>query len=172
VGEVNIADTWLLRDILTTAGVYERYALLLIDTAGRTGSLVTQAMYAADVAYAPVMNSSDAIRKAREARERVERIQRAHPLRWAGVVLTGFDHRRSSMDAAIREQAYESLGEQVRAEIPRRALVHEAYQLTERLGDRREVAAAGLAGIIAAFLHRDLLGRTDLCEIPTEGVLR
>ena len=32
----------------------ERYQLILFDTGGRRGSLVTQAMYASDVAYAPV----------------------------------------------------------------------------------------------------------------------
>src|SRR5215210_6134765 len=54
VSQVAVPDTWLLRDILTAAGIYNRYDLVLFDTGGRTGSLVTLAMYAADVAYAPI----------------------------------------------------------------------------------------------------------------------
>ena len=75
VSQLSIPDTWLLRDILTAAGIYDRYDLLLLDTGGRTGSLVTLAMYAADVAYAPIAPTTDAVRKAGEARNP----RRAHP---------------------------------------------------------------------------------------------
>jgi hypothetical protein len=51
MSQVNIADTWLLRDMLLAADLLELYELILFDTGGRTGSLVTLAMYAADVAY-------------------------------------------------------------------------------------------------------------------------
>ena len=81
VSQVAIADTWLLRDIITAAGLPDRYDLMLFDTGGRTGSLVTLAMYAADVAYAPIAPTTDAVRKAAEAKARIDRIQRAHPLR-------------------------------------------------------------------------------------------
>jgi chromosome partitioning protein len=156
VGQVSIPDTWLLRDMLTSAGVYETYELVLFDTGGRTGSLVTQAMYASDVAYAPIAPTTDAVRKALEARSRVERIQRAHELRWAGVVLSGFD-RRVGMDDVIREETHEQFGDQVRAEVPRRATVHEAFQMCERLGDRPDVASAGLAAVFRNFLFTDLM---------------
>lgn len=158
-GQVTIADTWLLRDLLDTAGVLGptgSHQLVLLDTAGRSGSLVTQAMYAADVAYAPIAPTIDAVRKAVEARTRVEKITRAHPLRWAGVVLSGFDVR-VQMDLAIRAQAYTEFGDQVRAEVPRRAVVHEAGQLGQRLGDRRDVASCGLASIFETFLSEQLL---------------
>lgn len=167
ISQVAIPDTWLLRDIFDAAGIYERYDLILLDTGGRTGSLVTLAMYAADVAYAPIAPTTDAVRKAVEARTRVERIQRAHPLRWAGVVLTGFDVR-TSIEDAIRAAAYEEFGDQVRAEVPRRAAVNEAFQLGDRLGDRRDVSSAGLADIFRRFLERDLMERPG----HPEGVLR
>jgi len=156
VGQVNITDTWLLKDMIEAAGLGSKYELIMFDTGGRSGSLVTLAMYAADVAYAPIAPTMDAVRKALEARGRIERIQRAHPLRWAGVVLSGFD-QRLSIDQAIREEAYERFGEEVRAEVPRRATVHEAFQLTERLGDRNDVASAGLATIFDTFLHEQLM---------------
>lgn len=167
IGQVAIADTWLLRDILTEAALYERYELILFDTGGRTGSLVTLAMYASDVSYAPIAPTTDAVRKALEARTRVDRIQRAHPLRWAGVVLSGFD-LRNGIEEAIRGKVYEEFGDQVRAEVPRRAAVNEAFQLADRLGDRRDVASAGLARIFRGFLERDLMGRDG----HGDGVLR
>jgi chromosome partitioning protein len=167
VSQVAVADTWLLRDILTAAGVYERYDLVLIDTGGRTGSLVSMAMYAADVAYAPIAPTTDAVRKALEAKARVDRIQRAHPLRWAGVVLSGFDVR-TGIEDAIRGKVFEEFGDDVRAEVPRRTAVNEAFQLGDRLGDRGDVAAAGLAGIFRGFLLRDLMGRDG----HRPGVLR
>ena len=108
VGHVAVADNWLLRDIFTAAGVFDRYELVLIDTGGRTGSLVALAMYMADVAYTPIAPTIDAVRKAVEARIRVERIQRAHPLKWCGVVLSGFD-TRNSIEQAIRERCTRSL---------------------------------------------------------------
>jgi cellulose biosynthesis protein BcsQ len=167
ISQVSIPDTWLLRDILTAANLYDQYDLVLFDTGGRTGSLVTLAMYAADVSYAPIAPTTDAVRKALEARTRVERIQRAHPLRWAGVVLSGFD-LRSGIEEAIHGKVYEEFGDQVRAEVPRRTAVNEAFQLLDRLGDRRDVASAGLARIFRAFLERDLMQRGD----HGDGVLR
>ncbi|MGE0170936.1 ParA family protein [Nocardioides sp.] len=170
ISQVAIADTWLLRDILTAAALPDRYDLILLDTGGRTGSLVTLAMYAADVAYAPIAPTTDAVRKATEARVRVDRIQRAHPLRWAGVVLSGFDGR-VGIEEAIRANVYEEFGEQVRADVPRRAAVNEAFQLGDRLGDRTDVATASLAQIFLGFLLRDLMQRDDLLRVPA-GVLR
>lgn len=158
VGQVAMSDPWLLRDMLEASGVTSRYELILLDTAGRTGALVTQAMYAGDVAYAPIGPTGDAVRKALEARARVERIQRAHPLVWAGVVLTGFD-QRVGMDVAIGEEARERFGDEVRASVPRRATVHEAFQLTERLGDRPDVVSAALAGVFRGFLRELLAAR-------------
>lgn len=167
MSQVAIEDTWLLRDILDEAGVYERYELVLIDTGGRTGSLVTLAMYAADVAYAPIAPTTDALRKAQEAKARVERIQRAHPLRWVGVVLTGFDVR-TVIEDAIRAEVLETFGEEVRAEVPRRTAVNEAFQVGERLGDRPDVATTALANIFRGFLERDLMSRAG----HPDGVLR
>jgi chromosome partitioning protein len=166
VAQVSIDDTWLLRDILDHAGVDDRYELVLLDTGGRTGALATLTMYAADVAFAPVTPTTDAVRKALEARTRVEKIQRAHQLRWAGVVLSGFD-LRTGIDYAIREETLAAFGDQVRAEVPRRATVHEAYQVGERLGDRRDVVSSELAGVFRGFLTRDLMGRPG-----PAGVLR
>lgn len=172
VSQVAIADTWLLRDIITTAALPDRYDLILFDTGGRTGSLVTLAMYAADVAYAPIAPTTDAVRKATEAKVRIERIQRAHPLRWAGVVLSGFDSR-VGIEEAIREKVYEEFGAEVRAEVPRRASVNEAFQLGDRLGDRTDVAASALARIFLGFLRRDLMQHPELPDgVPTTGVIR
>lgn len=172
VGQVAIEDTWLLRDIITAAGLFDRYQLILVDTGGRVGSLVTGAMYLGDVAYAPVTPTTDAVRKATEARTRVERIQRAHQLRWAGAVLSGFD-ARLSIDEAIKAQVYEQFGDEVRAEVPRRASVAEAFQLGDRLGDRGDVGSSALARIFLGFLLRDLMGRTDLPRgVPATGVIR
>ncbi len=172
ISQVAIADTWLLRDIITAAELPERYDLILFDTGGRTGSLVTLAMYASDVAYAPIAPTTDAVRKAGEAKTRVDRIQRAHPLRWAGVVLSGFDGR-VGIEEAIREKVYEEFDEQVRAEVPRRASVNEAFQLGDRLGDRTDVAASSLARIFLGFLLRDLMRRPELLDgVPATGVIR
>jgi cellulose biosynthesis protein BcsQ len=151
IGQVTIEDTWLLRDMLDTSGTHDTHELILIDTAGRTGSLVSLAMYAADVAYAPIAPTMDAVRKAIEAKARVDRIQRAHRLRWAGVVLSGFD-KRLGIDEAIRIEAHKQFPGEVQADIPRRATVHEAFQLTERLGDRSDVASSTLAGEFKTFL--------------------
>lgn len=157
LAQVNISDTWLLRDIFEAAGLYARHDVIFIDTAGRTGSLVTLTMYAADVTYAPISPNADAVRKAKEAKARSERIQRAHPLRWAGVVLSGFDHLRVGMDSAIMQEAQDEFGDEVRAIVPRRATVHEAFHLCERLGDRPDVASASLAEIFRNFLVNDLI---------------
>lgn len=165
--QVAIADAYLLHDILEDADLYERYDLILIDTGGRTGALVTQAMYASDVAYAPIAATTDAIRKASEAKTRVQKIQRSHPLRWAGVVITGFDVR-TGIEDAIRADALETFGDDVRAEVPRRTAVNEAFQVGDRLGDRTDVATQGLAGIFRGFLERDLMQRGD----HPSGVLR
>ena len=108
-------------------------------------------MYAADVAYAPIAPTRDAVRKALEARNRVGRIQRAHPLKWAGVVLSGFD-LRVGMDEAIYEEARQEFGDEIGAVVPRRATVHEAFQLGERLGDRRDVSSSNLAVLFRDFM--------------------
>lgn len=171
ISQVNIADTWLLRDMLVAAGLFDRYGLILLDTGGRTGSLVTLAMYAADVTYAPIAPTTDAVRKALEARTRVQRIQRAHPLRWAGVVLSGFDGR-VSIEEAIRAEAYAQFGDQVRAEVPRRAVINETFQLCERIGDRGDAASSNLAKIFRSFLERDLMQRENLPSVSAAGVLR
>lgn len=167
VAQVSIDDTWLLRDILDQAGIDTHYELVLLDTGGRTGSLATLTMYAADVAFAPITPTTDAVRKALEARTRVEKIRRAHPLRWAGVVLSGFD-LRTGIDYAIRQETLAAFGDQVRAEVPRRAAVHEAFQVGDRLGDRRDVTSSELANVFRGFLERDLMGRGDW----PAGVLR
>lgn len=170
VANMAVADVWLLRSIFDGAGVFDRYDLVLIDTGGGMGPLVTLAMYLADAAYSPVAPTNDAVRKAIEARGRVERIQRAHPLRWRGVVLSGFDGR-NGIDQAIRANVYREFGDDVRAEVPRRAVVNEVYQSGERLGDRTDVAATQLASIFRGFLERDLLGRSG-DRVPAIGVIR
>ena len=87
-------------------------------------------------------------------------------------MLSGFDGR-VGIEEAIREKVYEEFGEEVRAEVPRRASVNEAFQLGDRLGDRTDVAASSLARVFLGFLLRDLMGRTDLPDgIPTSGVIR
>lgn len=161
IGQTSMSDSWVLRDLLERSGLAESYSLIFIDTGGRTGSLSTQSMYAADVAYAPIGPTRDAVRKALEAKARVERIQRAHPLIWAGVVLSGFD-LRVGMDDAIKEAALEAFGDEIRAVLPRRATIHEAFQLAERLGDRRDVASTDLAGIV-----RDVV--LELQRLGAEG---
>lgn len=169
IGQLTISDTWLLSDIIETAKLPTRYDVILIDTGGRTGALTTTAMYAAEVAFAPVMPSRESIEKAREARERVEKIQRAHKLRWAGVVLSGFDGR-IGVNVAMREIAIETFGDQVRAEVPLRAHVQEANQLVERMSDRRDSESQALAGVFRGFLLRDLMRQPD-STTPTEGVI-
>lgn len=172
ISQVAIPDAWLLRDILTHAGLFEKYRLILMDTGGRTGSLVTLAMYAAGVGYAPITPTTDAVRKATEAQARVDRIQRAHQLRWAGVVLTGFDGRLG-IEEAIRAKVHEQFGDTVRAEVPRRASVAEAFQLGDRLGDRGDVATSSLARVFLGFLLRDLMQSTELpTGVPATGVIR
>jgi cellulose biosynthesis protein BcsQ len=152
-------DTGLMRAIFDVAGIFDRYDIVLIDTGGRTGSLESLAMHLADVAFTPITPTLDAVRKAIEARDRVERVQRTHPLRWGGVVLSGFDSR-NGIDQSIRKRVYEEFGDEVRAEVPRRAVVNEAFQLGNRLGDCSDAMAKYLAGIFGDFLLRDLLGRT------------
>jgi cellulose biosynthesis protein BcsQ len=152
-------DTGLLRAIFDVAGIFDRYDVVLIDTGGRTGSLESLAMHLADVAYTPVTPTLDAVRKAIEARDRVERVQRTHPLKWGGVVLSGFDSR-NGIDLSIRERVYTEFGDEVRAEVPRRAVINEAFQLGNRLGDSSDPIARHLAEVFREFLERDLLGRT------------
>jgi cellulose biosynthesis protein BcsQ len=162
LSQVTIEDGWLLRDIFEAAGIADRYEVVLLDTGGRRGSLVTLAMYAADVAYAPVAPTMDAVRKALEARSRVHTVQRSHPgLRWAGIVLSGFD-QRVGIDEAIRGETAERFGSEVRAEVPRRAAVHEAFQLCERLGDRPDVSSAALAKLFSDFLRDELMTSTGV----------
>lgn len=162
LSQVTIDDGWLLRDVFEQAGIYERYELVLFDTGGRRGSLVTLAMYASDVAYAPVAPTRDAVRKALEARQRVHTVQRSYPeLRWAGIVLSGFD-LRVGIDQAIRDETAEAFGSELRAEVPRRASVHEAFQLCERLGDRTDVPTAGLAKVFLDFLRNDLMAKAEV----------
>jgi len=169
VSQVSVPDLWLLRRILRAAGVYDRYDLILFDTGGRTGSLVSMAMYAADVAYAPIGPTGDAVRKAAEAKARVERIQVSHKLRWAGVVLSSFD-TRAGIEDAIRQAAYQQFGTEVRAEIPRRTAVNEAFQLCQRLGDRTDIPARGIAELFYGFLVGDLMQRIDIST--RSGALR
>jgi cellulose biosynthesis protein BcsQ len=162
LGQADIEDLWMLRDVFEEAGIPERYGLVLFDTGGRRGSLVSLAMYAADVAYAPVAPTRDAVRKALEARTRVQTVQRSHPgLRWAGIVLSGFD-LRVGIDQAIRDETVEQFGAEVRAEVPRRATVHEAFQLCERLGDRPDVASSGLAKVFSDFLRGELTTSSEV----------
>lgn len=164
MGQSSISDSWVLRDLLERSGLAEAYSLILIDTGGRTGALSTQSMYAADVAYAPIGPTRDAVRKALEAKARVDRIQRAHRLAWAGVVLSGFD-LRVGMDDAIKDSAVEAFGDDIRAVLPRRATVHEAFQLAERLGDRRDAASRDLAGVVSDFvLELQRIGSTRTGE--------
>ncbi|MDH6194061.1 chromosome partitioning protein [Mycobacterium frederiksbergense] len=158
VAGFGVSDTGLLRAIFDAAGIFGRYEVVLIDTGGRTGSLEALAMHLGDVAYAPITPTLDAVRKAREARDRVERIQRTHPLRWCGVVLSGFD-RRNGIDQSIRERVQTEFSDEVRAELPRRAVINEAFQLGNRLGDCSDPIAMNLARIFRDFLERDLLGR-------------
>lgn len=169
VAGIGVSDTGLLRGIFKSAGVFDRYELVLIDTGGRTGSLEALAMYLADVAYAPIAPTIDAVRKATEARTRVERIQRNHPLKWCGVVLSGFD-TRNGIEQSIREKVYGEFGDEVRAEVPRRAIVNEVFQVGDRLGDRHDVIARHLAPVFRGFLERDLLGRSGE-GVPPPGVL-
>lgn len=158
VAGIGVSDTGLLRRIFTVAGIFDRYELLLIDTGGRTGSLEALAMHLGDVAYAPITPTLDAVRKAKEARNRVESVQRTHPLRWCGVVLSAFDSR-IGIERSIREKAYREFGDEVRAEVPRRAVINEAFQGGTRLGDCHDTIATNLARVFQAFLERDLLGR-------------
>ncbi|WP_103382821.1 ParA family protein [Pseudonocardia dioxanivorans] len=161
VSQAVVDDLWLLRDIFEAAGTYDQYDVIFLDTGGRRGTLVSLAMYAADVAYAPIGPTQDAIQKAVEAKQRVTSVQRSHPnLRWAGVVLSGFD-QRVGMDEAIKMDAIELWGDEVRAQVPRRAVVHEAFQLCERIGDRQDVPSQGLAKVFGDFLQKDLLTKAE-----------
>ena len=85
-------------------------------------------------------------------------MQRSYPeLRWAGVVLSGFD-LRVGIDQAIREETVEAFGDEVRAEVQRHSIVREGHSsYVERLGDRPDVAYSGLAQVFADFLRNDLM---------------
>ncbi|ALI27009.1 hypothetical protein XA26_31790 [Mycolicibacterium fortuitum] len=74
------------------------------------------------------------------------------------MVLSGFD-RRNGIDQSIRERVETEFGDEVRADLPRRAVVNEAFQLGNRLGDYSDATAKNLARIFRAFLEHDLLGR-------------
>ncbi|WP_069164544.1 ParA family protein [Nocardia altamirensis] len=162
----------LLSNLIDAAGFRERYRLILIDTAGRRGHLVTLAMYASDVAFSPINGLSQAVKKAIEARARVEAIQKAHPLRWAGVVLTGIDvTRNTAVNHLIRQDAAEAFGAelhpedgtfvewgQVIQEIPYRpALLHQVFELKERLSDQPGAQARDLSKMMSDILHKHIL---------------
>lgn len=168
MAQVAIPDLRLLRVIFEEAKVLEDYDLVLLDSGGRTGSLVSSLMYLAEVAYAPITPSEDAIKKALQARARVHRVAQVWDLEWAGVVLTGFSRRSGDYDAEVYAAALRTFGAQVRADLPARAVVTEAYGLQQRLGDRRGPEAHNLAGILEGFLMRDLLGDRTW----PEGILR
>ena len=88
----------------------------------------------------------------------------------AQVVLSGFDSR-NRIEQSIRGKVYEEFGDEVRAEVPRRAVVNEVFQVADRLGDRTDVIATNLASIFRGFLERDLMGRiVDI--VPATGVSR
>ncbi|WP_280454052.1 ParA family protein [Nocardia brasiliensis] len=162
----------LLSNVIDAAGFRERYRLILLDTAGRRGHLVTLAMYASDVAFSPINGLSQAVKKAVEARTRVEAIQKAHPLRWAGVVLTGIDiTRNTAVNHLIRQDAAEAFGAEldpkdgtfvkwgeVIEEIPYRpALLHQVFELKERLSDQPSAQARDLSKMMSNILHRHIL---------------
>lgn len=169
---------WALRDIFEEAGLYHRFRLLLPDTAGRRGSLVTMIMYACDIAYSPIYMMEDAVKKAIQARDRVKAIQGAHPLHWAGVVLTGLD-LRAAINEVIRSDAaeafhavigkdgkFETWGEVI-VEIPYRpATVHQAYQLGERLIDLGAEKVRPLMTLFHAILHDHILTAPSATEEP------
>lgn len=167
----------LLRRLLEAAGLRRRYRLILIDTAGRRGPLVTEAMYAADVAYSPINANDAAITKALEARERVFKIQEAHSLRWAGVVITGIDtSRNTAANVLIRRDALHAFGAtidpetevvvepgEVIAEVPYRpASLHEAFLLMERVSDRPGRQALDSSRLLSALLHEHILRSAPL----------
>ncbi|GGM84341.1 hypothetical protein GCM10012275_63760 [Longimycelium tulufanense] len=170
------AWAWLLRDIMEAAGIYHRFRLILGDTAGRRGALVTMVMYASDVAYAPIASTEAAVTKAQEARGRVQAIQEAHPLKWAGVIVTGLD-LRAAINQVLKADAAEAFGAklddkginfvewgQIIADIPYRpATVHQSYQLGERLITYAGPQARDLAGMFSNILHNHIL-----TAVPTE----
>lgn len=168
MSQVAIPELRLLRAVFEDAGVLDDYDLVLVDSGGRAGSLVSTLMYMADVAYAPIFTTQDAITKALEARARVERVGKVWPIRWAGVVLTGFDGRSGDYVNEVHRAALEAFGDEVRADLPARAVITEAYGLGTRLGDRGDVTSQGLARILEGFLMRDLLEATGW----PDGVLR
>ncbi|NIF03803.1 ParA family protein, partial [Pantoea sp. Acro-805] len=65
-------------------------------------------------------------------------------------MLTGFD-TRINVQAIIREDAITQFGDQVRAELPRRTAIDEAFQVGWRLGDRRAPEITALADIVRGF---------------------
>lgn len=157
MSQVAIPELRLLRAVVEDAGALDDYDLILVDSGGRAGSLVSALMYMSDVAYAPIFTTQDAITKALEARKRVQRLQEAWPLRWAGVVLTGFDGRSGDYVNEVYRTALHTFDGEVRADLPARAVITEAYGLGTRLGDRRDVPSQGFARVLEGFLMRDLL---------------
>jgi cellulose biosynthesis protein BcsQ len=160
---------WLVREIFEEAELYDRYKLLLLDSAGRRGSLVTMLMYACDVAISPITDMDDSIAKAEQAKARVEAIQSSHPLKWGGVVITGLD-LRAAINQVIRADAAATFGAEldkegqfvtwgeVIAEIPYRSgSIHEAYHMGQRLVDRPATAVRELRTIFSGLLHDHVL---------------
>ncbi|MEK0497589.1 hypothetical protein [Mycobacterium ulcerans] len=72
--------------------------------------------------------------------------------------MSAFDSR-IGIERSIREKAYREFGDEVRAEVPRRAVINEAFQGGTRLGDCHDTIATNLARVFQGFLERDLLGR-------------
>lgn len=176
---------WLLDQIIEAADLRSRYRLILLDTAGRRGHLVTLAMYASEVAFSPINGISQSVKKALEAKARVQAIQKVHPLRWAGVILTGIDITRgTAVNHLIRQEAaaafgaeiadsddskdnlrdgskFETWGEVI-ADIPYRpALLHQTYELKERLSDQAGAQARDLSQMMSTILHRYILAPAD-----------
>jgi len=160
---------WLLREIFEEAGLYDYYQLMLLDSAGRRGSLVTMLMYACDVAGSPITDMEDAIDKAADAKARVLKIQKAHDIKWMGVVITGID-TRTVYNQVMRTGAYEEFGGklddsgnlvesgEVIAEIPyRKGSAHEAYHMGKRLADRQGAHIKELRALFAGILFNHIL---------------
>jgi hypothetical protein len=95
-------------------------------------------------------------------------MQNAHPLRWAGVVLTGLDIRAAT-NQDIRIQAYEAFGlldenddvlekGDVIMEIPYwPGVLHEAYQTGARLIDQDGKRAKEGAALFSVLLNKHIL---------------
>lgn len=178
ISQLTLAGTewmWLLRNIFEAAGLFEKYGLLLPDTAGRRGSLVTMVMYASDVAYSPIHANGDAVLKAQQARARVFAIQQAHPLVWGGVVLSGFDSK-PSVNGVIRDDIAALFGAEfdkngrittpgeIIADIPYRpASIHQTYTLGDRLADlkKQQPQVIEVRNLVRQIIRRILVAATE-----------